>query len=283
MSNYLQQVQDFLSKNSLDIAKDQFFCIDDDILNKMIECAQLSPVDRILEIGPGLGFLTQKIATSVKEVIAIEIDTKFKPLLSQLPGNVEIVYGDAYRLLNDDIFQSIHHPPTKTISSIPYSQSQNMLHNYTNARWYQGDLIWLAPKSLADKVNKEPILGAYFKAEIIMEVPKTSFYPQPNTQSAVIYFHRIPNPMETGDFNIYLRRWFYNHEDIKVKNTLREGIISVAKNLKKKVVTKNQARELIGTLNLPQPELEKLTNNIRPEYYFELPLKLTPWFKSLTT
>jgi 16S rRNA A1518/A1519 N6-dimethyltransferase RsmA/KsgA/DIM1 with predicted DNA glycosylase/AP lyase activity len=283
MSNLQQQVQNFLDTNHSDVTKDQFFCVDEDVLDKLIECANLSADDRVLEVGSGLGFLTQKIAASAKEVITIEIDERFKPFLRQLPGNVEIIYGDAYRLLNDDIFQSVHRSPTKTISSIPYSQAQNMLHNYTNYPWFQGDLIWLAPKSLAEKVNKEPILGAYFHAEIIMEVPRTSFYPQPNTQSAVIYFHRIPNPVGTGDFNIYLRRWFYNHEDIKVKNTLREGIISAAKNLKKKVVTKNLARELIDTLNLPQPELEKLTNNIRPEYYFELPLKLTPWFESLTT
>jgi 16S rRNA (adenine1518-N6/adenine1519-N6)-dimethyltransferase len=284
MNNLQKQIQEFLATYQADVAKDQFFCIDEQVLDKMVECAHLTADDRVLEVGPGLGFLTRKITPLVKEVLAIEIDERFKPILDQLPSNVETVYGDAYRLLNDDIFQSSHLPPfTKTVSSIPYSQAQNMLHNYTNYPWYQGDLVWLAPKSLALKVNNEPILGAYFRAEIMMDVPKTAFYPQPNTQSAVIYFHRIAHPTKTGDLNIFLRRWFYNHEDIKVKNALREGIISAGKNLKMKTVTKNQAREIIDGLDLPQDELEKLTSNISPDYYFELPLKLAPWFESLTT
>lgn len=75
MNNYLQQVQDFLSKNSLDIAKDQFFCIDDDVFNQIVNSANISSNDRVLEVGPGLGFLTRKLAARAKEVIAIEIDS----------------------------------------------------------------------------------------------------------------------------------------------------------------------------------------------------------------
>jgi len=272
-----------LSGNKAEVGKDQFFCVDENILDKLIDLSLLSVNDRVLEIGPGLGFLTAKLATKVKEVIAIEIDEKFKPRLNLLPDNVEVIYGNAYRLLNDKNFLRCYQPPTKTVSNIPYSQAQNMLHNYTNYKWYRGDLIWLAPKSLAEKINKEPILGAYFHAEILLEVPKSAFYPQPNALSAIIRFHRLPDPSISGDFGIYLRRWFYNHEQIKVKNTLREGVINVAKDLKQKIITKNQAKELIKTLNIPQVELEKLTNNIRPEYYFDLPQKLQPWFDGLNS
>lgn len=260
--------------------KTNFFCIDENILNKMIEVAELNSTDCVLEVGPGLGFLTQKLATKAKQVIAIEIDKKLKPYLN-LPNNVEVIYGNAYELLNNKNFLKNTKVPTKTISCIPYSQAQNMLHNYTNNTWYQSDLIWLAPKSLADKVNKEPILGAYFSAEIIMDVPKTAFYPEPNTLSAIIHFHRLPNPLVSKDFDIYLRRWFYDNEQFKVKNMLREGIINVAKDLKQKIITKNEARELIKTLNIPGLELEKLTNNIRPEYYFDIPSKLKSWFNKI--
>lgn len=282
-NSLLEQVKEFLAENKAVIEKDQFFCIDETVFNKMIEVAQLSREDRVLEVGPGLGFLTRKLASKVKGIITIEIDEKFKPYLNRLPGNVEVIYGNAYKLLNDKIFLGHHQPPTKTVSNIPFSQAQNMLHNYTNYSWYRGDLIWLAPKSLAEKVNKEPILGAYFKAEIISEVPKSAFYPQPKTLSAIIHFHHLPDPLKSGDFTIYLRRWLYNHEQIKVKNTLREGIINASKDLKQKTITKNQARELIKTLNIPPAELEKLTNNVRPEYYFEVPTKLKPWFEALNS
>ena len=167
------------------------------------------------------------------------------------------------------------------MANIPYNQAQNMLHNYTNSDWYKGDLVWIAPLSLVNKINKEPILSAYFKAQLKEKVPRSAFYPEPNTTSAIIHLRRIPNPAKRGNFEIYLRRWLYNHEDWKVKNALREGIIKAAFDLKNKRLTKNQAREVIKSLGIPEQEQEKPTNNIRPEYYFEIPVKLREWFEKL--
>ena len=80
---------------------------------------------------------------------------------------------------------------------------------------------------------------------------------------------------------IYFRRWLYSHENWKVKNALREGIIKMAFDLKGSVVTKNHARKLVSNLRISDNELNKLTNNIRPEYYFEIPRKLEIWFNTL--
>lgn len=271
----------FVEQRNVSIDKDQFFLVNKSVIDKLIGFANIGHDDRVLEVGPGLGFLTKALAQKARKVMAIEIDERFKPYLAKLPKNVEIIYGDAYKLLNNKNFLSKIKPPTKIVSNIPYSQAQNMLHNYTNWRWYSGDLVWLAPLSLVNKVNKEPILGAYFRAEIKEKIPKCAFYPEPNTTSGIIYFKRVPDPMKTGDFEIYLRRWFYNHEKWKLKNTFREGIIQSAFDLKGKRITKNQARQLIDGLQIPEQELEKPTSNMRPEYYFEIPAKLHEWFDSL--
>lgn len=276
-------VKQFVKRNPILIAKDQFFLIDQLVIEKLVKTANLNKKDIVLEIGPGLGFLTKALAKKAKQVIAIEIDERFRPCLDQLPRNVEVIYGNAYQLLNNRQFLKQIRRPTKVVSNIPYSQAQNMLHNYTNGRWYSGDLIWLAPLSLVNKVNKEPILSAYFRAQLIEKIPKSAFYPEPNTSSAIIYFQRIPDPGKTGDFEIYLRRWLYDHEDWKLKNALREGLIKAIFDLKNKKITKNQARKLIKDLQIPKQELEKLANNIRPEYYFEIPAKLQEWFNSLET
>lgn len=278
---YIKIAKRFINKNSVSITKDQFFLIDKSIIDKLARSANIGKNDRVLEVGPGLGFLTKALAKKAREVIAIEIDETFKPYLDKLPKNTTIIYGDAYRLLNNKEFLEKTKPPTKTVSSIPYSQAQNMLHNYINSYWYPGDLVWLAPLSLVNKVNKEPILGAYFKVGVKEKISKSAFYPEPNTSSGIIYFKRIPDPIKTGDFEIYFRRWFYNHAEWKVKNTLREGIIKGAFDLKGKRVTKKQARQLVQNLQIPEQEQEKLTNNIRPEYYFEIPRRLYKWFKSL--
>lgn len=274
-------IKQFLEKNPVLIEKDQYFLMDKSVIDKFTRIADINKEDRVLEVGPGLGFLTMALAKKAKEVIAIEIDERFKPYLNKLPKNVEIIYGDAYKLLNNREFLRKVKPPTKTVSNIPYSQAQNMLHNYTNSYLYQGDLVWIAPLSLVNKINKEPILGAYFKTEVKEKIPKSAFYPEPNTTSAIIHFKRIPDPLKTENFGIYLRRWLYNHEDWKVKNALKEGIIKAAFDLKNKKITKNQAKGLIKGLQIPDQELDKLTNNIRPEYYFEIPVKLQGWFDKL--
>lgn len=256
------------------VSLDQFFLTDEKIAEKLVEVAKVTKNDRVLEVGPGLGVITRRLAFKAREVVAIEIDRRFKPVLNRLPRNVKVVYGDAYRLLNDKGFQNKIKPISKTVSNIPYSQAQNMLHNYTNSDWYQGDLVWLAPASMAKKINKEPILGAFFKAKVVELVPKSAFFPQPKTTSAIIIFQRVADPVESNNFEIYFRRWLYNHEHWKIKNALREGIINAAWDLMGKKVTKNQARNLMSKLGLANEELEKLTNNIQPKYYFEIPQKI---------
>jgi len=271
---YLARVNQFLEHHHASVSRDQFFLIDPSVGQQLIKVAGITADDRVLEVGPGLGFITELLAAQAESVLAIELDKRLKPWLKSLPTNVEVVWGDAYRLLNDPVFQQNHRPPTKTVSSVPYSQAQNMLHNYTNWPWYQGDVVWLAPSSFAQRVNEEPILGAYFEAEMITEVPKTAFYPQPNTMSAIIYLHRIPDPMSTKRFDLWFRRWLYNHEDRKVRNALREGIIEGFRVFYQQRVTKKQAMEMIAYLDLPASQLEKLTNNLRPEYYFSIPEKI---------
>lgn len=277
----LVQVKEFLAHHPAKTHQDQFFLVDHSVIETLVAVAKVNKNDRVLEVGPGLGFLTRDLASEADEVVAIEIDKTFKPYLDKLPKKVEVIYGDAYRLLNSRKFRQKLKPPTKVVSSIPYRRAQNMLHNYTKSSWYQGDIVWLAPLSLINKVNREPILGAYFKARLIRKVPRSSFYPQPNTNSAIICFERISDPKETGNFEIYFRRWLYSHEHWKVKNALREGLITAAYSLKGLVVTKNEARKLIESLNMPVEEFEKLTGNIRPGYYFEIPQKLKGWFESL--
>jgi len=280
MNPFTVKIKKLLNQIPADISKDQYF-LDKKYFPKLIRLAGINKNDRVLEIGPGFGFLTEKLSHQAKEVFAIEIDKRFKPYLNRLPSNVEIIYGDAYKLLNNKKFLRETKPPTKTIANIPYSQAQNMLHNYTSSSWYQGDIFWISPLSLVNKINKEPILSAYFKAELIEKIPKKAFVPQPKTSSAFIHFKRIINPIISKDLKIYLRRFLYNHENWKVKNALREGIIRAAYDLEKIKITKNQAREIIKKLAIPQEELNKLTNNLKPDYYSLFPLKIERFIRQI--
>ncbi len=265
------------SQISPDLKKDQHFLVDSKIVEKMVAIARITKKDVVLEVGTGFGILTKKLAQHAKEVISIEIDERFKPFLRELPGNVKVIYGNAYKLLNSKDFTKNIRNITKTVSNIPFSQAQNMLHNYTNSSWYSGDIVWLAPASLARKVNNDPILGAYFDAKVKQVVPKSAFYPSPNTVCAIIFFKRIPDPNKTKNFEIYFRRWLYEHEDWKVKNALRESIIATAYNIKNVKVSQKKAKEVISKFGFSEKQLNEKTNNLDLSYYFEFPKVLNEW------
>lgn len=190
----LKKAKNYFKYNQTSQKEDLAFLVDSQVIEKLIQVAKIGPRDRVLEIGPGLGFITKAIAKKAKHVLAVEIDRGFKIYLSNLNNNIDIFFADIKKLLNDKTFLKRTKIPTKAVSNIPYSQAQDILLAFTKSKWYKGDLVWIAPTSFADKINNEPVLGAYFKAAVIEKIPNTAFYPQPNTDSAIIYFKRIPNP-----------------------------------------------------------------------------------------
>ncbi|MDO8621349.1 MAG: rRNA adenine N-6-methyltransferase family protein [Candidatus Levybacteria bacterium] len=191
----LKKARNYLKYNQIKIPQkeDIAFLVDSDIIEKLIRIAKIGPRDRVLEIGPGLGFITKAIAKKAKHVLGVEINRTFKIYLSNLDNNVDIFFKDIKKLLQDEVFLARTKVPTKVVSNIPYSQAQDILLTFAESKWYKGDLVWIAPTSFADKINAEPILSKYFQATVIEKIPNTAFYPVPNTDSAIIHFRRLPS------------------------------------------------------------------------------------------
>ena len=188
----LKRALNYFKYNQTSYKEDLAFLVDFQIIEKLIQIAKIGPRDRVLEIGPGLGFITKALAKKAKHVLGVEIDRGFKIYLSNLDNNVDIFFQDIRKLLQDETFLKRTKVPTKVVSNIPYSQAQDILLAFAKSKWYKGDLVWIAPTSFADKINAEPVLSKYFKAAVIEKIPNTAFYPQPNTDSAIIHFTRLP-------------------------------------------------------------------------------------------
>lgn len=264
----LDEVLNFIQKNSLDQRLDQNFLISKKAIDDLVNVSQIKKTDIVLEIGLGLGFLTEALALKAKKVIAVEIDERFKPFLKKLPKNVQVIYGDIYRLLcNKDFILKIG-KIDKIVSNPPYSKIENIFHPLQKRSWYQGDLFFIAPLSLVNKINKNPIFSAYFQAILIKKLSKKFFYPPPKTSSGIIHFKRLPPPEKTGRIDIYLRRFLYERESWKLKNALREGIVCAFKIFQNQFVSKNQAREIIKQMAIEQEELEKQVYHIKKESYY---------------
>lgn len=263
----LAKVKKFEEKNKINVKLDQNFLIDQKIIDDFINICHFKKNERVIEIGTGLGFLTEKIAQLCQELISIEIDFKFKPYLKDLPKNVKIIFDDGYKLFCNKKFILSIGKIDKIVGNFPYSKIENFLHPLMKGDWFFGNIFLIGPASFVNTVNQNPIFNSYYQAFFIKKIKKNSFYPMPNTTSAIIFLKRVDHPKKTGNLQIFIKRFLYEHEDWKLKNCLREGIIEAGKELKKKLITKNQAREIIKRMEISQHELEKKVANISLNLY----------------
>lgn len=104
-----------------DPLKDQFFLMDETVIKKTVDFADLKKSDTVLEVGAGTGNLTSELAKKAGRVIAFEIDTKFKPFLSKLPKNVEVHYENAWEYIQLHGKWKKKKEYNKVVSNLPYS------------------------------------------------------------------------------------------------------------------------------------------------------------------
>jgi len=195
-------IRDLFKKHQLRPSKrfGQNFLIDKGVLEKIIEAANLQPEDIVLEIGPGLGTLTVELAKKAGKVIAIEKDPKMVEILKETLKdfqNVEILQGDILKI-PDSKFQILN--LDKIVANLPYYIVSPVIRKFLESESPPKEMILMVQKEVAERICAEPpdmsLLAVsvqfYTKPEIISYVPKTSFWPQPKVDSAIIKI--IPYP-----------------------------------------------------------------------------------------
>ena len=177
----------------------QNFLIDQHVLGKIIRAADISPDDTVLEVGPGLGGLTQALSEKAGKVLAVELDKRLIEVLGDIffdTNNVEIVHSD---ILDFTIPDNIK----KVAANLPYYVTTPILmHLLEN---YQLETITImVQKEVAQRMAAEPGTKAYgalslavryhAKAEVAAYVPPNSFMPRPQVGSAVVHLtvHQSP-------------------------------------------------------------------------------------------
>lgn len=188
----------------------QNFLIDQHILQKIIEGANLTKNDVVLEIGPGLGILTKALVQRSKKVIAIEKDPKMVKVLKEILGNfknLEIIEGDAlktnFKLLisndqlnpNDQILKNY-----KIVANLPYYITSPLIRKFLETEHGPELMVLMVQKEVAQRICAAPpnmnLLAVsvqfYAKPEIISYVKKTSFWPRPRIDSAVLRINPRP-------------------------------------------------------------------------------------------
>ena len=179
----------------------QNFLYDSSILNRIIQAAELSAEDTIVEIGPGPGRLTKMLAEKAKRLIAIELDPE---LYERLKGdfiayrNVEIIHEDALKFPFETIGSF------KVVANIPYYITTPIIFRLLEARGYLRSMTLTTQKEVAERIAAEPggkyygvltIMIQYFaQPELKFIIPKEAFRPIPKVDSAVVHMKILERP-----------------------------------------------------------------------------------------
>lgn len=192
----------------------QNFLIDSNILKRIVAGAGITKEDVVLEIGPGIGTMTQYLAEAAKKVITIEIDDKLIPILQDtLSGydNVRVIHRDVLKVdLNALSQEENGGQPFKVVANLPYYITTPIIMGLFEQKVPVKSITVMVQKEVADRMQVGPgnkdygalslAVQYYAKPEILLEVSPGCFMPRPNVSSKVIHLtkHQTP-PVEVKD------------------------------------------------------------------------------------
>ena len=194
----------------------QNFLIDENVVRQIVAAAELSEADTVLEVGPGIGTLTQGLAESKARVVAVELDTRLLPVLATtLNGydNVRVVHGD---ILKVNIMEEVGAPSFKVCANLPYYITTPIIFALLEKRLPMERLVAMVQKEVAERMAAQPggkeygalsvAIQYYTEPKIAFIVPPTSFIPAPAVDSAVIVCKRREKPpVEVCDEGLFFR------------------------------------------------------------------------------
>ncbi|MBZ5946526.1 16S rRNA (adenine(1518)-N(6)/adenine(1519)-N(6))-dimethyltransferase RsmA [Leuconostoc gasicomitatum] len=179
----------------------QNFLTDLDVLHGIVDTADITNEDYVIEIGPGIGSLTEQIARAAKKVLAFEIDTQMVKVLGETLkdyDNVKVISGDILemnlpQIITEEFGETAH---VKVVANLPYYITTPILMQLlrTNITW--DNIVVMMQREVADRLNAEVGTKAYgvltltvqyfANAQLAIEVPATAFNPAPKVESAVV-------------------------------------------------------------------------------------------------
>ena len=189
----------------------QNFLIDPTVLDRIIRAARITKEDCVLEIGPGIGTMTQYLAESAGSVVAVEIDQNLIPILKETLAeydNVSIINDDILKVdLNKIVEEKNGGRPIKVVANLPYYITTPIIMGLFEKQVPLQSITIMVQKEVADRMQVGPgtkdygalsvAVQYYAKPEIVANVPPNCFIPRPNVGSAVIRLTKYEQPPVT--------------------------------------------------------------------------------------
>lgn len=218
----------------------QNFLIDTHVLERIIEASEITKDDFVLEIGPGIGTMTQYLAEAAREVTAVEIDDALIPILKDTLkewDNVTVLHGD---ILKTDIRKIADEKnqgrPIKVVANLPYYITTPIIMSLFESHVPVDSITVMVQKEVADRMQTGPgskdygalslAVQYYAEPKIVANVPPNCFMPRPKVGSAVIRLTRHQNPpVTTLDEKLMFRliRASFNQRRKTLSNSLKNS------------------------------------------------------------
>ncbi len=258
----------------------QNFLIDTHVLDRIVEAAEIGPEDTVLEIGPGIGTMTQYLAENAGQVVAVEIDDALIPILDDTLSaydNVEVIHEDILKVdLQALAREKNQDKPFKVVANLPYYITTPILMGLFESKVPLKSVTVMVQKEVAERMQAGPgtkdygalslAVQYYAEAGIVAHVPPHCFMPRPNVGSAVIKLtlHEIP-PVVTKDedFLFKIIRAAFNQRRKTLCNALANaGLTGLSKEEIGQILQQMNLSENIRGEALTLAEFADLTGRI---------------------
>ena len=199
----------------------QNFLTDTNILQKIVDTAEIDDQVNVIEIGPGIGALTEFLAERAAQVMAFEIDHRLVPILADTLrdfDNVTVVNEDILKVDLAQHIQNFKNPalPIKVVANLPYYITTPILMHLIESGIPFSEFVVMMQKEVADRISAQPNTKAYgslsiavqyyMTAKVAFIVPRTVFVPAPNVDSAILKMVRRPEPaVEVEDEKFFFK------------------------------------------------------------------------------
>ncbi|WP_028274399.1 16S rRNA (adenine(1518)-N(6)/adenine(1519)-N(6))-dimethyltransferase RsmA [Atopococcus tabaci] len=209
-----KRTQEILEQFGLSAKKSlgQNFLIDTNILHNIVKSAKVDNQTNVIEVGPGIGALTEQLARAAKKVVAFEIDDRLLPVLEETLApydNITVLHQDVLKADLDQVAAEHFSPddPLVLVANLPYYITTPIIMHFLESSLKLDSMTVMMQKEVANRISAAPGTKAYgslsiaiqyyMDAEVAFTVPKTVFRPMPNVDSAIIHLTRKDKPAVT--------------------------------------------------------------------------------------
>lgn len=224
----------------------QNFIIDENVLERIMDGSDINSDDVILEIGPGIGVMTNVLCENAKKVVSIEIDKSLIPVLSETVGhheNLKIINKDVLKVdLLSLVKEEFGEQKPKLIANLPYYVTTPIIMMFLEERIPVSDLIVMIQKEVADRIIAKPSTKAYGALSVVVQyftepsivtrVSRGSFMPMPNVDSSVVRLKVRENPpvelIDESLFFLTIKDGFGKRRKTLL-NALSSGFLKISK------------------------------------------------------